>query len=111
MGWMKKIALYPPTDQGILPSSAVIAAATPGKRHRMSDAFFAARYVTALVLSFALSSWVPGAARAQNYPVHSVKIIVPFAAGGTADAVPRLVGDWLSRKWGQPVIIENRTGA
>jgi len=36
---------------------------------------------------------------------------VPFAAGGTADAIPRLVGDWLSRKWGQPVVIENRTGA
>ena len=36
---------------------------------------------------------------------------MPFAAGGTADAVPRLVADWLSRKWGQPVIIENRTGA
>jgi tripartite-type tricarboxylate transporter receptor subunit TctC len=36
---------------------------------------------------------------------------VPFPAGGTADAVPRLVADWLSRKWGQPVVIENRTGA
>src|SRR3954452_13451679 len=52
-----------------------------------------------------------GSARAENYPDHAVKIIVPFAAGGTADAIPRLVGDWLSRKWGQPVVIENRTGA
>ena len=50
-------------------------------------------------------------ARAQGYPDRTVKIIVPFPAGGTADAVPRLVGDWLSRKWGQPVVIENRTGA
>ena len=50
-------------------------------------------------------------ALAQDYPDRPVKIIVPFAAGGTADAVPRLVGDWLSRKWGQPVVIENRTGA
>ncbi|MFZ1186410.1 MAG: tripartite tricarboxylate transporter substrate binding protein, partial [Pseudolabrys sp.] len=41
----------------------------------------------------------------------AVKIVVPFPAGGTADAVPRIVGDWLSRKWGQPVVIENRTGA
>jgi tripartite-type tricarboxylate transporter receptor subunit TctC len=50
-------------------------------------------------------------AQAQTYPDHTVKIIVPFPAGGTADAVPRLVADWLSRKWGQPVVIENHTGA
>ena len=60
------------------------------------------------VLAFAL--FAPPAL-AQDYPDRPVKIIVPFAAGGTADAVPRLVGDWLSRKWGQPVVIENRTGA
>jgi tripartite-type tricarboxylate transporter receptor subunit TctC len=48
---------------------------------------------------------------AQDYPNRAVKIIVPFPAGGTADAVPRLIGDWLSKKWGQPVIIENPTGA
>lgn len=50
-------------------------------------------------------------AYAENYPDRTVKIIVPFPAGGTADAVPRVVGDWLSRKWGQTVVIENRTGA
>jgi tripartite-type tricarboxylate transporter receptor subunit TctC len=48
---------------------------------------------------------------AQDYPNRAVKIIVPFPPGGTADAVPRLVAEWLSRKWGQPVIIENPTGA
>jgi tripartite-type tricarboxylate transporter receptor subunit TctC len=48
---------------------------------------------------------------AGSYPDRAVRIIVPFAAGGTADAVPRLVGNWLSRKWGQPVVIESRTGA
>ncbi|HVZ50730.1 MAG TPA: tripartite tricarboxylate transporter substrate binding protein [Pseudolabrys sp.] len=52
-----------------------------------------------------------GGAKAQTYPDHTVKIIVPFPAGGTADAVPRLIADWLSRKWGQAVVIENRTGA
>ncbi len=50
-------------------------------------------------------------AAAQDYPNRAVKIIVPFPAGGTADAVPRLIGDWLSKKWGQPVIVENPTGA
>jgi tripartite-type tricarboxylate transporter receptor subunit TctC len=48
---------------------------------------------------------------AQDYPNRSVKIVVPFPAGGTADAIPRLIGDWLSRKWGQPVVIENKAGA
>jgi tripartite-type tricarboxylate transporter receptor subunit TctC len=52
-----------------------------------------------------------GAAPAQDFPTRAVRIIVPFPAGGTADIVPRVVGDMLSRKWGQPVIIENRTGA
>src|SRR3954447_21103739 len=60
-----------------------------------------------------LAAWLGlhGPARADGYPTRTVKIIVPFPAGGTADAVPRLVADWLSRKWGQPVVIENRTGA
>jgi len=49
--------------------------------------------------------------KAQDYPNRPVKIIVPFPAGGTADAMPRLIADWLSRKWRQPVIIDNRTGA
>ena len=50
-------------------------------------------------------------ADAQDYPSRPVKIIVPFPAGGTADVMPRLIGEWLSRKWGQPVVVENRTGA
>ena len=50
-------------------------------------------------------------AAAQTYPTRAVRIIVPFPAGGTADVMPRVVADWLSRKWGQPVVIENKTGA
>lgn len=54
---------------------------------------------------------VCGGAQAASYPDHPVKIVVPFPAGGTADAVPRIIAEWLSRKWGQPVIIENHAGA
>jgi len=50
-------------------------------------------------------------AGAQDYPTPAVRIIVPFPAGGSADVVPRIVAEWLSRKWGQPVVIENRPGA
>ena len=50
-------------------------------------------------------------ARAQNYPARTVKIVVPFPAGGTADVMPRIFADWLSRKWGQPVVVEDRAGA
>jgi tripartite-type tricarboxylate transporter receptor subunit TctC len=49
--------------------------------------------------------------QAQDYPNRPVKIIVPFPAGGSADVIPRIVGEWLSHKWGQPVVIENRVGA
>ena len=72
---------------------------------------FASRSMTALLFAFALSAVVSRPVLAQDYPDRAIKIVVPFAAGGTADAVPRLVGEWLSRKWGQPVVIENRTGA
>src|SRR5499426_950678 len=50
-------------------------------------------------------------ARAQDYPSRAVKIIVPFPAGGTADVMPRIFSDWLAKKWGEPVVIENRSGA
>lgn len=52
------------------------------------------------------------AAHAQaTFPTKAVRIIVPFPAGGTADVLPRIVGERLSAQWGQPVIVENRVGA
>jgi tripartite-type tricarboxylate transporter receptor subunit TctC len=47
----------------------------------------------------------------KAWPERSVKLIVPFAAGGATDLPARLYGDRLSRLWGQAVVIENRPGA
>lgn len=69
------------------------------------------RHLAALTLLLALSAHFGAPAQAGDYPDHTVKIVVPFPAGGTADVLPRIIADWLSRKWGQPVVIENRTGA
>lgn len=77
----------------------------------MRDVFKRGRTAVALALCLGAFHGLESVARADGYPDRTVKIIVPFPAGGTADAVPRLVADWLSRKWSQPVVIENRTGA
>lgn len=50
-------------------------------------------------------------ANAQTYPNKPIKMVVPFPAGGTTDILARLVGQELSKAWGQQVIIENRGGA
>src|SRR4051794_41970905 len=44
------------------------------------------------------------------YPTRPVKFLVPYPGGGTNDVLARIVGDKLQAKWGQPVIIENRSG-
>ena len=49
--------------------------------------------------------------QAQEWPQKTVRIIVPFPAGGSADLLPRYVGERLSQQWGQPVIVDNRPGA
>ena len=58
----------------------------------------------------AILAGVPAAAQA-DYPNKPVKLIVPFSAGGIVDSIARTVGDKLSTKYGQPMIVENKTGA
>src|SRR5689334_19888727 len=67
------------------------------------------RWLAAAAL--AVLAALPVSGRAQDFPTRTVKIIVPFPPGGTADAMPRIVGEFLARKWGQPVIVENKSGA
>jgi tripartite-type tricarboxylate transporter receptor subunit TctC len=49
-------------------------------------------------------------ARAQTYPTRPVRLILGYAPGGAPDIVARLIGEWLSQRFGQPFIIENRPG-
>ena len=58
----------------------------------------------------ALFSLLCGVALAQSYPSKQVRVIVPFAAGGTFDLVARVVSQRLGELWGQQVVVDNRPG-
>ena|SRR5688572_10238958 len=58
-----------------------------------------------------LSGTVAFPAAAQPYPAKPIRIIVPFPAGGIADVYAWLIGTRVGESWGQPVVVENRTGA
>jgi tripartite-type tricarboxylate transporter receptor subunit TctC len=58
-----------------------------------------------------VSQLVPRVARAQSYPTRPIRWVVPFPPGGATDVVARVVSQWLSERFGQPVVIENRGGA
>lgn len=61
------------------------------------------------LLAAAVAFALPAAA--QTYPVKPIRVVVPFGAGGSADTMARLVGQRFTESWGQPVVVENRTGA
>jgi tripartite-type tricarboxylate transporter receptor subunit TctC len=65
------------------------------------------RVLTAL----AIASFFAPAAHAQQWPSRPLQLIVPFAAGGSTDVAARLIGQHLSRTFGQQVVVENRPGA
>src|SRR5215813_2733882 len=64
-----------------------------------------------LAASAAALPTVPRIAKAQAYPSRPIRWIVGFVPGGATDIIARLMGQWLSERFGQSVVIENRPGA
>ena len=66
--------------------------------------------VTPRLALLLLASLAAGAGLAQDYPDKPIRIVVPFAPGGSTDVLARLVGQKLGERWRQPVLVENRAG-
>ena len=65
-----------------------------------------------VIAGLAATVAAPRAAQAQAWkPTTTVRMIVPFSAGGISDILGRLIGSHMQQRWGQPVVVENRTGA
>ena len=64
--------------------------------------------LSAVLLALLLGA---SALAAQGFPSRPIKIIVPYPAGGITDVLPRILGEFLTRKWGQPIVLDNRPGA
>ena len=69
-----------------------------------------AAFVFICVLSMVAAPGCNTAFAEEGYPTRPVRFLIPYPGGGTNDVLARIVGDRLQAKWGQPVIIENRTG-
>ena len=69
------------------------------------------REILHLATGVAALQVVSQVAHAQGYPTRPVRLIVGFAPGGGNDITARLIGQWLSEHFGQPVVVENRPGA
>ena len=64
-----------------------------------------------LACAAAAAAFAVGGASAQNYPVKTVKLVVTYPAGGSSDAMARIIGAPLTDMWGQQVIVDSRPGA
>jgi tripartite-type tricarboxylate transporter receptor subunit TctC len=67
--------------------------------------------ISAVLLALATGFFSPAPAGAQTYPARRITIVVPYTAGSGFDTVARTVGQKISERWGQPVVVDNKPGA
>src|SRR5438105_3362892 len=69
------------------------------------------RWIAFAMISALMMATAAAQERPDAFPTRSIKIVVPFPAGGPSDVLARLIGQKMTEDWGQPVVIENRPGA
>src|SRR6202021_3261145 len=69
------------------------------------------RSIATIALALSSACGVAAGALADDYPNQTVRIVVPYSPGGSADTQARIVADALQQQWGHPVIVENKPGA
>jgi tripartite-type tricarboxylate transporter receptor subunit TctC len=69
------------------------------------------RRITALVLGATLLPLGSAEARAQEFPTHPIRVVVPFSPGGAVDGPMRIIAQELSKRLGQQIVVDNRPGA
>src|SRR6266566_3246299 len=84
---------------------------TTACRSREGEAVIMSILMSAREVSMAVALALASSATAQNYPVKPIRLVVPFAPGGPADVIGRIIGQQLNVILGQSLVIENRGGA
>src|SRR5262252_5319290 len=69
------------------------------------------RWIAFAMLPALMMATAAAQERPDAFPTRSVKIVVPFPAGGPSDVLARMIGQKMTEDWGQPVVVENRPGA
>jgi tripartite-type tricarboxylate transporter receptor subunit TctC len=86
----------------------LVIAQSPGRSRGQEDKMPIVARLSGMLISLLL--WAMPLT-AQDYPNRPIKMIVPYPAGGITDILPRIMGEFLARKWGQPIVVDNRPGA